>query len=222
MSKRIFSQIADDGSDRSAIPISKKKAELVDGIPVSGEDYLLTVREQAKKCVQVAIAAPPKEIKKVQLPFHFQFDQFTTDEKDQPRTAWREGFEAPFRSYRTYAQAKQQGLDKKEIKTLEQGKQLLYSLESKEACIDAVVNLSQHSIINLLRYHITWLNVHEIEQQCLCLFSLLVYLDPVLTSKDISVLRDVSRKCIELRNNVEKKAPLNIVITIISQVFGQN
>lgn len=51
MSKRLFSQITTDDEEggrgdftKSAIPLSKKEPELVNGIPVSGEDYLLVVR----------------------------------------------------------------------------------------------------------------------------------------------------------------------------------
>lgn len=49
MSKRLFSQstIAEDSFDddsRAAIPLSKSKPDLVNGIPLSGEDYLLVVR----------------------------------------------------------------------------------------------------------------------------------------------------------------------------------
>lgn len=48
MSRRIFSQVQqDDDNDygsRAALPISKTKAELVNGQPISGEDYLLLVR----------------------------------------------------------------------------------------------------------------------------------------------------------------------------------
>lgn len=51
MSKRLFSQntsVDDDQKDgdfsKSAIPLSKKEPDMVNGIPVSGEDYLLVVR----------------------------------------------------------------------------------------------------------------------------------------------------------------------------------
>lgn len=51
MSKRLFSQTTTDDEEggrgdftKSAIPLSKKEPELVNGIPVSGEDYLLVVR----------------------------------------------------------------------------------------------------------------------------------------------------------------------------------
>lgn len=48
MSKRLFSQRAsedkDDNTKQAAIPLSKSKPDLVNGIPLSGEDYLLVVR----------------------------------------------------------------------------------------------------------------------------------------------------------------------------------
>lgn len=50
MSKRLFSQIAtedtqeDVGSGKAALPLSKSAPDLMNGIPLSGEDYLLVVR----------------------------------------------------------------------------------------------------------------------------------------------------------------------------------
>ncbi|KAG1151006.1 hypothetical protein G6F38_001630 [Rhizopus arrhizus] len=132
--KRIFSQAVEDSSDRSAIPISKSKPDLVDGIPISGEDYLLLVRQQANKCAKTAVAPPPKEIKKVQLPSHFQFfnNSSTTDEKDQACEVWKQGVIQPFKSYQKFMQTNKKMANKKEIKTIEEGKQLVYP-ESKSA-----------------------------------------------------------------------------------------
>lgn len=47
MSKRLYSQRegnTDEGDSRAAIPLSKATPDLVNGIPVTGEDYLLVVR----------------------------------------------------------------------------------------------------------------------------------------------------------------------------------
>lgn len=49
MSKRLFSQITggeenEANAKQAAIPLSKLNPELVNGIPLSGEDYLLVVR----------------------------------------------------------------------------------------------------------------------------------------------------------------------------------
>lgn len=49
MSKRLFSQITggeenESNAKQAAIPLSKSNPDLVNGIPLSGEDYLLVVR----------------------------------------------------------------------------------------------------------------------------------------------------------------------------------
>lgn len=45
MSKRLFSQVTGEENDsKAAIPLSKQQPDLVNGIPLSGEDYLLVVR----------------------------------------------------------------------------------------------------------------------------------------------------------------------------------
>jgi hypothetical protein len=57
------------------------------------------------------------------------------------------------------------------------------------------------------------------------IYALLVYVDPVLTSMDISIIRDVGRTCIDIRNDLQpdniQVIQLNIIITIISLSFGQ-
>ncbi|KAL9559768.1 hypothetical protein MBANPS3_000243 [Mucor bainieri] len=232
MSKRLFSQNTsiddDDQGDadfsKSAIPLSKKEPDMVNGIPVSGEDYLLVVRRQAKKCAQTVVAPPPTKTKKVNLPSHFQF--FNNDDskvEDQASNEWRKGFSKPFRSYQKHMQHnKQPSNTHREITSIDEAYKILYS--QKQDIITFIPTLSQHTILRLLQYHIQWLSTPtDIAVQCQWIFSLLVFLDPVLTSKNIAVLRDLSRECIKTRANAsEHLAPLNIVITIIADVYGQS
>ncbi|KAG2211119.1 hypothetical protein INT46_004495 [Mucor plumbeus] len=231
MSKRLFSQIITDDEEggredftKLAIPLSKKVPELVNGIPVSGEDYLLVVRQQAKNCVQTAIAPFPTKKRKVQLPSHFQF--FSNDAskvEEQASSAWRKGFSRPFKSYQKFMQNnKSESTKHKEITSIDEAYKILYT--QNQDVIPFVPTLSQHTILRLLQYHIQWLNTKkDINLMCRWIFSLLVFLDPVLTSQHISLLRDLSRECIKSRANSQQDlAPLNIVITIIAEVFGQS
>ncbi|KAI8643032.1 survival motor neuron interacting protein 1-domain-containing protein [Parasitella parasitica] len=228
MSKRLFSQAADgdypEGADffKAAIPLSKKDPELVNGIPVSGEDYLLVVRNQAKKCAQTVVAPPPALIKKIQLPLHFQFcDNHVAKTEDQASSAWRKGFSKPFKSYQKFVQdTKQQSTTHKEITSIDEAYKILYT--QNQDIISFIPTLSQHTILRLLKYHIQWLD-KDIALKCRWMFCLLVFLDPVLTSNNISVLRDVSRECIKVRASTPQElAPLNIIISVIADVFGQS
>ncbi|CAO3655624.1 unnamed protein product [Mucor fragilis] len=231
MSKRLFSQntsVDDDQGDgdfsKSAIPLSKKEPDMVNGIPVSGEDYLLVVRRQAKKCAQTVVAPRPTKMKKVNLPSHFQFfDNDTSKIEDQASNEWRKGFSKSFRSYQKHMQHnKPLSNSHKEITSIDEAFKILYT--QKKDSITFIPTLSQHTILRLLQYHIQWLSTTaDIALQCQWIFSLLVFLDPVLTSKNISVLRDLSRECIKIRADAPQDlAPLNIVITIIADVYGQS
>ncbi|KAL7324078.1 hypothetical protein PS15p_210645 [Mucor circinelloides] len=231
MSKRLFSQHtnvddneADGDMSKSAIPLSKKEPDMVNGIPVSGEDYLLVVRRQAKKCAQTVVAPPPTKIKKVNLPSHFQFfNSDTSKVKDQASNEWRKGFSKPFKSYQKHMQHnKTPSKTHKEITSIDEAYKILYL--QKQDIVAFIPTLSQHTILRLLQYHIQWLNTAtDIALKCQWMFSLLVFLDPVLTSKNISVLRDLSRECIKTRATAPQDlAPLNIVISIIADVYGQS
>ncbi|KAG0177619.1 gem (nuclear organelle) associated protein 2 [Apophysomyces sp. BC1021] len=212
MSRRVFSQHVNDDdqqtSSKSVFSIGKTQADLVDGIPVTGEDYLLLVRDQAKKCAQTVVAEPPKTIEKLNLPAHYQFTESTlpTESKNVPlpTKAWQDHFVESFRSYqedRMSTQPKSHELPK----TPDEWHTLCYST-------DIPLDEERLEIISSM-------------SQSLWIFSLLVHLDPVLTSDSISILRDLARVCIQLRNKKEAQddqvARLNIIITIIAKVFGQ-
>ncbi|KAI7899842.1 uncharacterized protein BX663DRAFT_175990 [Cokeromyces recurvatus] len=227
MSKCLFSQIIekDENDVKAAIPLSKTKPDLINGIPYSGEDYLLTVREQAKEYKQTIVAPPPKEIKKIQLPAHFQFFNSSSSVDDQTLEVWRKGFATVFKSYQKYIQENKEILHKpKEIRSRTEAYDLLYS--TNQPFTQSIPTFSQHTILRILEYHIQWLNTikkeEDIEQKCQRIFALLVYLDPVLTYSNISILRDLSRECIKIRTkHLNQRSCLNIIITIIADVFGQ-
>ncbi|CAO3655626.1 unnamed protein product [Mucor fragilis] len=165
MSKRLFSQntsVDDDQGDgdfsKSAIPLSKKEPDMVNGIPVSGEDYLLVVRRQAKKCAQTVVAPRPTKMKKVNLPSHFQFfDNDTSKIEDQASNEWRKGFSKSFRSYQKHMQHnKPLSNSHKEITSIDEAFKILYT--QKKDSITFIPTLSQHTILRLLQYHIQWLS----------------------------------------------------------------
>ncbi|CEJ01013.1 hypothetical protein RMCBS344292_15052 [Rhizopus microsporus] len=58
--------------------------------------------QQANKYAKTTVAPPPKEIKKVQLPSHFQWfnsNQNDTKQEEQALDVWKRGLVSPFRSY---------------------------------------------------------------------------------------------------------------------------
>jgi hypothetical protein len=52
------------------------------------------------------------------------------------------------------------------------------------------------------------------------IFHLLIYLDSVMTSKNVSILRTLAKRAIELRNDTTEPY-LNIIIVIIAVIYGQ-
>ncbi|KAI9202865.1 survival motor neuron interacting protein 1-domain-containing protein [Polychytrium aggregatum] len=92
--------------------------------------------------------------------------------------------------------------------------------------------LDQSKVVILLSHCHRWCQNSDFENvlQSQWMFALLLRLDPLLTSDQITVLRDVCRKCIKLRAELDPEttdpgasivAALNIVISIISVFFGQ-
>jgi hypothetical protein len=111
--------------------------------------------------------------------------------------------------------------------------------------------IDSHTAFVLLKYHLNWMRDDSLKDtEGLWLFVLLIRLDPLLTSDQVSVLRDLCRKCKKIRkalftnehagepeeilketqdtplrsplNKTSKEvAALNMVIAVIAEVFGQ-
>ncbi|KAI8974468.1 survival motor neuron interacting protein 1-domain-containing protein [Pilobolus umbonatus] len=224
MSKRIFSRVNDESEEnhRGAIPLMKKKPDLVNGIPLSGEDYLLLVRQQAQKSANISTAPPPPVIKKANSLSQFLFSSNNeSNNKHTPSAEWSEAYGQLFTAYQSSMQRKSKKKEKREIKTSAEVLELLYP-DNTAPSLSIISTFTQHTILRTLHFHIQWLKEERLDQQCLCLYHLLVYLDSVLTSNNISKLRDLSRKCIELRESPSQHiGPLNIIITIIATAYGQ-
>ncbi|KAI8081731.1 survival motor neuron interacting protein 1-domain-containing protein [Halteromyces radiatus] len=232
----MFSSYQDQSNSLSkrAFAVEKEKAQLVNGIPVSGEDYLLLVRQQAEACVQTVVAPPPSEIVQLDLPFEYQFTKDTPIiNKDLiPDPAWQSLFASCFEQFRKGKQ------DTKHISTQlshQQGEDHIAQVSdivTEPDLLPVIAPLSQREIFKLLKQKSKLLQstLHTDESwktHANWIFSLLVYVDPVLTSMDISILRDICRTCIDIRNKCQENETdqviqLNIIITIISKVFKQS
>lgn len=111
--------------------------------------------------------------------------------------------------------------------------------------------IDSHTAFELLKYHLNWMRDDSLKNtEGLWLFVLLIRLDPLLTSDQVSILRELCRKCKKIRKSLFTKqhaaekgespidrqesqampmrsktskevAALNMVIAVIAEVFGQ-
>jgi len=94
--------------------------------------------------------------------------------------------------------------------------------------LSLVVRLDQRCTIELLRYHTRWLSPTAISsQEAQWIFALFLRVDKLMTSDQMSVLRDLCRKCAVIRSGVTdpedpQLASLNMFITVVVQFFGQS
>ncbi|CAG8510774.1 16103_t:CDS:2 [Acaulospora colombiana] len=96
-----------------------------------------------------------------------------------------------------------------------------------------ISRMDQPTTIALLSYHIRWLNTGMSIAKSQWLFALLIRIDKILTPDQMSILRGLCRKCIDIRRSLMKEfstvdneddttlASLNMIITIIRNYFGQ-
>ncbi|ORZ23142.1 survival motor neuron interacting protein 1-domain-containing protein [Absidia repens] len=242
----------DDGDivlSKKVFAIEKNEAELVNGIPVSGEDYLLLVRQQAESCTQTTIAPPPAKILQLDLPLEYQFTKDAPSNIDLlPDPAWQTLFDSCFKRFRKERQDMKHVASSTPLATKNHQQLHIFCTTCSmddSTLLETIAPLPQTMILKLLKLNKEWLQLlaqkmssndqpkdksYNFENLWKChttwLFSLLVYVDPVITSLDISILRDVCRACIVIRNSLQANSDqviqLNIIITIISHCFGQS
>ncbi|KAI8353682.1 survival motor neuron interacting protein 1-domain-containing protein [Mortierella sp. GBAus27b] len=88
--------------------------------------------------------------------------------------------------------------------------------------------LNQGHLIQLLKYHLRWMAQDDItDHEGQWLYALFLKLDPLVESDQVSVLRNLAKKCSCIRSHLNsesgsKLATVNMVITIVAQLFGQN
>ncbi|PVU97173.1 hypothetical protein BB561_000725 [Smittium simulii] len=101
------------------------------------------------------------------------------------------------------------------------------SIDSKPLNIKLLSALNKKKTLQILDWFCTWLCSSEItNKQAYSIFLLLMRLDPLLSNKELYILRSLSRKLIDIRNSSDpRNSPeyvyTNILISIISTTFGQ-
>ncbi|KAI9288990.1 survival motor neuron interacting protein 1-domain-containing protein [Umbelopsis sp. AD052] len=204
-------------------------------------------RRQTRRVPAIVVAAPPPETKKFSpssLPsrYQFQVEQVTpTAEnllpKDEWRTAFRTRFDGIKESFSHLSKLPNNEIKLPAAKDKKQWKEFLYGAPKTEESddqkeghnpdVNILQRISQNIVLRLLNWHIEWLENNEIQKnQAMWMYALLTRLDKVMTSDETSILRNVSRKCIQIRQEQAdpenpQVAYLNILITIIATCFGQ-
>ncbi|KAI1319442.1 gem (nuclear organelle) associated protein 2 [Mortierella claussenii] len=91
-----------------------------------------------------------------------------------------------------------------------------------------LARLNQGNVIQLLKYHLRWMAEDDVtDQQGKWLYALFLKLDPLVESDQVAILRNLAKKCARIRSHLNsdsgsKLATVNMVITIVAQLFGQN
>ncbi|KAG5440622.1 hypothetical protein PCK2_000332 [Pneumocystis canis] len=68
--------------------------------------------------------------------------------------------------------------------------------------VSLLFNINQHTSLNLLKWNTEWLSYDSPREQMMWIFFLLARIDIVMTSDELSILRELGKKCLILRNLV--------------------
>ncbi|KAG0005800.1 gem (nuclear organelle) associated protein 2 [Entomortierella chlamydospora] len=117
------------------------------------------------------------------------------------------------------------------LEVAESSKAALLTREQKQGMVPRpffLAQLNQGHLIQLLKYHLRWMAEDDItDDQGRWLYALFLKLDPLVESDQVAILRNLAKKCARIRSHLNSKsgsklATVNMVITIVAQLFGQN
>ncbi|TPX37222.1 hypothetical protein SmJEL517_g00858 [Synchytrium microbalum] len=122
------------------------------------------------------------------------------------------------------------GVNGNTAKPLDEAEKLA-RVEGHPPLLPILASFNHASAWALLEYHISWLSVDCVDgRHGAWLFSLLALLDDVMVADEVSLLRDLCRKCRQIRDHLARQsadvtdrrvAAVNMVIAIVSGFFGQ-
>lgn len=195
-----------------------------DALPLDGISYLKKVRAEAKLRPGVkAVQAPPAVTKITVIPAPTLAQKVT---KACSRV-WKEKFLETFVALRT------------SFSTLQMASTLLSSLPKDKTewrrlifdtlhppTMSMLCRIDQYTALNLIKWNTGWLSSTSPQQQMMWIFFLLVKIDMVMTSDELSILRELCKKCLILRNSKTNlplyiQSNIDMVILIVGNLFGQ-
>ncbi|QSL64567.1 hypothetical protein MERGE_001868 [Pneumocystis wakefieldiae] len=193
-----------------------------DSLPLDGVSYLKKVRIEAKhRPVVKSVEAPPTTtITQILEP------RISNRTEQIYSSVWEGKFLERFIKLR-----KNFNLQKKPVllgllpKNKAEWHQLIMD-ELKPPTISLLNSIDQGTALNLLKWNTKWFSCNSSKQQITWIFFLLIKLDMVMTSDELSILRELCKKCLFLRNS-KKNLPLHIqsnidmVISVVGNIFGQ-
>lgn len=197
-------------------------SESDDTLPFDGISYLKKVRSEAKHRPGIkAVQAPP-----TMTVIHISKPTLSTKTTEAYSYIWEKEFLETFLALRISFNSLH---TTSKLISLPEDKAEWYRLILKtlHPPTTSMINCIDHSMaLELLKWNTGWLSSTSPQQQMMWIFFLLIKIDTVMTSDELSILRELCKKCLILRNS-KTTLPLYIqfsidmVISIVGNLFGQ-
>ncbi|KAG4301458.1 hypothetical protein PCANB_002217 [Pneumocystis canis] len=200
-------------------------------LPFDGISYLKQVRAEAKhrpgfKVAQIPLIISTKEknttilseIKKIRE------EDNVTENAVKYSFLWQEKFLKTFTLLRKSFSLQNISISSSLPKDKTEWHKFIFKMLNPPT-VSLLFNIDQYTTLNLLKWNTEWLSYNSPREQMMWIFFLLVKIDIVMTSDELSILRELGKKCLILRN--ETSLPLHVqsnidmVISIVGNLFGQ-
>ncbi|KTW31339.1 uncharacterized protein T551_01411 [Pneumocystis jirovecii RU7] len=205
-----------------------------DELPFDGISYLKQVRIEAKQrpgimTVHLPLSVLTESVQTINKTIKEEIKlekQLTTCETKAYSFIWEEKFLEKFIVLRTsFSSLKTQSTLLSLPRNKPEWRQLI--LQALQApTLSMLCCIDQYTALNLLKWNTGWLSCNSPRQQMIWIFFLLVKIDMVMTSDELSILRELCKKCLILRKSKTKlplyiQSNIDMVISIVGNLFGQ-
>ncbi|XP_068195094.1 gem-associated protein 2 isoform X2 [Antennarius striatus] len=194
----------------------------LNGPPRNPREYLRQVQLEASQCPEVVVAQiDPKKLKKKQTVNASVAGCHAAPEGFCPSVSWQQQQASNFSDVR-------QSIAKNRKHWRSQTLDDNVMMVGFPPFLSIVSRLNQSTVLTVLEILINWFEEHEFVSQLGCwLYSLLACLEKPLLPEAHSSIRQLARRCAQLRSTLEsledEKLPaLNLVICLVARYFEQN
>ncbi|KAG4305900.1 hypothetical protein PORY_000810 [Pneumocystis oryctolagi] len=204
-----------------------------DDLPSDGISYLKQVRMEAKHRPGIMVAQlplfastkPEETVKKVIVKNELEEQLVISGEKSYS-SVWQKNFLKKFTALRASFNSLPVTSNLLLLPKNKTGWHQLILETLQFPTVPMLCHIDQYTALNLLKWNTKWLSCNSPRQQMMWIFFLLVKIDIVMTSDELSILRELSKKCLILRKSktdlpLHIQSNIDMVISVVGNLFGQ-
>lgn len=208
---------------KKALPTNSCKVN--GNIPLDGYQYLAMVQQEAKSIPDILVANLEVEDHSERIHDARNIVQYSCIQSCTLSGSWFDQFIQKFqRLKRSFMKIpRKEATCLKQFRNESSWNKALYIDQLLEPTITILLQINHTLALKLVKFHCNWIQRDFSTLKCQWLFCLLLIIDPLLTSEQVNILRNLARNLLDIKDtkNNSETAGIQILLSIISGIFGQ-